>query len=70
MKVCIVGAGDGGSTAAIQIRRLASDARVDIFTKRASLGCPPCEIPLVIGGIVATWDELIRGSWITFQCLD
>jgi NADPH-dependent 2,4-dienoyl-CoA reductase/sulfur reductase-like enzyme len=61
MKVCIVGAGDGGSTAAIQIRRLASDAQIDIFSRRASLGCPPCEIPLVIGGTVANWDELVRG---------
>jgi NADH oxidase (H2O2-forming) len=61
MKVCIIGSGDGGSTAAIQIRRLASDAQMDIFSRRASLGCPPCEIPLVIGGTVATWDELVRG---------
>jgi NADPH-dependent 2,4-dienoyl-CoA reductase/sulfur reductase-like enzyme len=61
MRVCIVGAGDGGSTAAIQIRRLDSEAQIDIFSKRASLGCPPCEMPLVIGGTVATWDELIRG---------
>jgi len=61
MKVCIIGAGDGGSTAAIQIRRLAIDAQIDVFSKRASLGCPPCEMPLVIGGTVATWDELARG---------
>ena len=61
MKVCIIGAGDGGSTATIQIRRLDSDAQVDIFSKRAGLGCPPCEMPLVIGGTVATWDELVRG---------
>ncbi len=61
MKVCIIGIGDGGSTTASQIRRLASDAQIDIFSRRASLGCPPCEMPLVIGGTVATWDELIRG---------
>ena len=61
MKVCIIGSGDGGSTAAIQIRRLDSDAQIDIFSKRANLGCPPCEMPLVIGGVVTTWDELIRG---------
>jgi len=61
MKVCIVGTGDGGSTAAIQVRRLDEDDRIDIFSIRTSLGCPPCEMPLVIGGTVATWDELIRG---------
>ncbi len=61
MKVCIVGTGDGGSTAAIQIRRLNGEAQIDMFSKRTSLGCPPCEMPLVIGGTVATWDELVRG---------
>jgi NADPH-dependent 2,4-dienoyl-CoA reductase/sulfur reductase-like enzyme len=61
MKVCIIGAGDGGSTAAIQVRRVDGEAQIDIFSKRASLGCPPCEIPLVIGGTVASWDELVRG---------
>jgi NADPH-dependent 2,4-dienoyl-CoA reductase/sulfur reductase-like enzyme len=61
MRVCIVGAGDGGSMAAIQVRRLDRDAQIDIFSKRAGLGCPPCEMPLVVGGTVAGWDELIRG---------
>ena len=61
MKVCIIGAGDGGGIAASQIRRLDGEAQIDIFSKRAGLGCPPCEMPLVIGGTVATWDELIRG---------
>ena len=46
MRVCIIGAGDGGSTAAIQIRRLNNEAQIDIFSKRASLGCPPCEMPI------------------------
>ena len=61
MKVCIVGAGDGGAVAALQIRRLDGNAQIDVFSKRADLGCPPCEMPLVLGGIVANWDELVRG---------
>ena len=61
MRVCIVGTGDGGATAANQIRRLDNEAQIDIFSKRAELGCPPCETQLVISGTVATWDELIRG---------
>jgi NADPH-dependent 2,4-dienoyl-CoA reductase/sulfur reductase-like enzyme len=61
MKVCIIGAGDGGAIAAAQIRRVDSEAQIDIFSRRGELGCPPCEIPLVIGGTVANWDELIRG---------
>lgn len=61
MRVCIIGTGDGGATAANQVRRLDGEAQIDSFTKRASLGIPPCETPLVIGGDVATWDELARG---------
>jgi len=61
MRVCIIGAGDGGATAANQIRRLDTEAQVDVFSKRGSLGCPPCEMPLVLGRKVATWEELIRG---------
>ena len=61
MKICIVGAGDGGAIAALQVRRLDSNAQIEIFSKRAGLGCPPCEMPLVLGGVVDRWDELIRG---------
>jgi NADPH-dependent 2,4-dienoyl-CoA reductase/sulfur reductase-like enzyme len=61
MKVCVIGTGDGGSTAANQLRRLASDAQIDSFSQRAELGVPPCEMPLVIGGTIATWNELVRG---------
>ncbi|GAI33596.1 unnamed protein product [marine sediment metagenome] len=38
MRVCIVGAGDGGGVAANQLRRLDSEAQIDIFSKRAE-GC-------------------------------
>ena len=61
MKVCIIGTGDGGATAANQVSRLDSEAQIDAFSNREMLGCPPCEMPLVIGGAVATWEELIRG---------
>jgi len=61
MKVCIIGAGDSGAIAALQIRRLENNAEISIFSKRADLGCPPCEMPLVLSGTVAHWEELIRG---------
>ena len=61
MRVCIVGTGDGGATAATQVRRLDSKAQIDVFSKRANLGCPPCPMVLVLSGSIATWDELIRG---------
>jgi len=61
MRICIIGAGDAGATAANQIRRLDGKAQIDVFSRRAELGVPPCEMPLVIGKDVASWDELVRG---------
>jgi NADPH-dependent 2,4-dienoyl-CoA reductase/sulfur reductase-like enzyme len=61
MKICIIGTGDAGATAANQIRRLDGEAQIDAFSRRAELGVPPCEMPLVIGGDIASWDELVRG---------
>jgi NADPH-dependent 2,4-dienoyl-CoA reductase/sulfur reductase-like enzyme len=61
VKVCIIGAGDAGAIAALQIRRLENNAEINIFSKRAELGCPPCEMPLVLSGTVAHWEELVRG---------
>lgn len=61
MKVGIIGTGDGGSTAASQVRRLDSETQIDAFSSRNMLGIPPCEMPLVLGGSIATWDELVRG---------
>jgi NADPH-dependent 2,4-dienoyl-CoA reductase/sulfur reductase-like enzyme len=61
MKVCIIGAGDAGAIAALQIRCLDSKAEIDVFSKSAELGCPACEMPLVLRGSVAHWEELVRG---------
>jgi NADPH-dependent 2,4-dienoyl-CoA reductase/sulfur reductase-like enzyme len=65
MKVCIIGAGDAGAIAALQTRRLRSDAQIDVFNKRKELGCNPCEIPLVLSGTISKWDDLYRGYRIT-----
>jgi CoA-dependent NAD(P)H sulfur oxidoreductase len=61
MRVCIIGAGDAGAIAALQIRRLSSEAEIDVFSKRQELGCNPCEIPLVLSGAVSKWEDLYRG---------
>jgi NADPH-dependent 2,4-dienoyl-CoA reductase/sulfur reductase-like enzyme len=61
MEVCIIGSGDAGAIAALQIRRLSSQAQIDVFNKREELGCNPCEIPLVLSGSVSKWEDLYRG---------
>ena len=61
MKICVIGAGDGGAIAANEIRRLNSDVQIDVFSQRVGLGCPPCPMPMVIGGAIATWEGLIHG---------
>lgn len=61
MNICIIGTGDSGSTAAMQVRNLDPAAQIDMFNRRASLGCPPCEMPLVIAGAVGSWQDLVRG---------
>jgi len=65
MRVCIIGAGDAGAIAALQIRRLSSEAQIDVFNKRKELGCNPCEVPLVLSGIVSKWEDLYRGYRVT-----
>jgi NADH oxidase (H2O2-forming) len=65
MKVCIIGAGDAGAIAALQVRRLDSKAQIDVFSKRQELGCNPCEIPLVLSGAVSKWEDLYRGYRVT-----
>jgi NADPH-dependent 2,4-dienoyl-CoA reductase/sulfur reductase-like enzyme len=65
MRVCVIGAGDAGAIAALQVRRLNSEAQIDAFSKRAELGCNPCEIPLVLSGTVSKWEDLYRGYRVT-----
>jgi NADPH-dependent 2,4-dienoyl-CoA reductase/sulfur reductase-like enzyme len=65
MKICIIGAGDAGAIAALQIRRLNNEAQIDVFNKRVELGCNPCEIPLVLSGAIGKWEDLYRGYRVT-----
>jgi len=61
MKVCIIGAGDAGAISALQVRRLDANAQIDVFSRNEELGCPPCEMPLVLNGTIERWEDLYRG---------
>jgi NADH oxidase (H2O2-forming) len=57
MKVCIIGAGAGGRSAAGRIRQLDKEAQIDIFSTQSEIGYAPCELPFVLKG-VACWDDI------------
>jgi len=57
MKVCIVGGGGGASNAGDVIRRLDTQAQIDIFTNRDEIGNQPCEIPFVLRGDLPSWED-------------
>jgi len=58
MKVCIIGGGAGGRSAAGRIRQLDKEAQIEIFTKQREVGYAPCELPFVLRGNIVTWDDI------------
>jgi len=62
MKVCIVGGGGAGVTAANTIRKLDQKAEITIFTKRKEIGYPPCEIPYLLGRDIPSFEKIIHSK--------
>jgi NADH oxidase (H2O2-forming) len=58
MKVCIVGGGAGGRSAAGRIRQLDKEAQIEIFTKQSEVGYAPCELPFALRGDVVTLEDI------------
>jgi len=58
MKVCIIGGGAGGRSAAGRIRQLDKKAQIDILTKQSEIGYAPCELPFVLRGSTVSWDDI------------
>jgi len=58
MKVCIIGGGAGGRSAAGRIRQLDKEAQIEIFTKQSEVGYAPCELPFVLRGNIVTWEDI------------
>ena len=57
MRVCIIGGGAGGRSAAGRIRHLDKQAQIDLFSTQSEIGYAPCEPPFVLKGLV-DWDDI------------
>lgn len=57
MRVCIIGGGAGGRSAAGRIRQLDGGAHIDLFSTQSEIGYAPCEPPFVLRGM-ARWDDI------------
>ena len=59
MRVVIVGAGAAGLTLASNIRKNDKETEIIIFTKNDEISYSPCAIPLVFGGCIESFDDII-----------
>lgn len=59
MRVVIVGAGAAGLTLASNIRNNDEETEIVIFTKRDDIAYSPCAIPLVFGGYIDSFEDII-----------
>lgn len=59
MRIVIVGAGAAGLTLASNIRKNDEETEIIIFTKSEDIAYSPCAIPLVLGGCIESFDDII-----------
>jgi NADH oxidase (H2O2-forming) len=59
MPIVIIGAGAAGLTLASNIRKNNDKTEIIIFTKSDEIAYSPCAIPLVLGGCIESFDEII-----------
>jgi len=59
MRVVIVGAGAAGLTLASNIRKNDNETEIIIFTKNDEIAYSPCAIPLVLGGCIKSFDDIV-----------
>lgn len=59
MRVVIVGAGAAGLTLASNIRNNDEESEIVIFTKSEDIAYSLCAIPLVLGGCIESFDDII-----------
>ena len=59
MRVVIVGAGAAGLTLASNMRKKDDEIEIIIFTKYNEIAYSPCAIPLVLGGCIESFNEIV-----------
>lgn len=59
MRIVIVGAGAAGLTLASNIRKNDDETEIVIFTKNEDIAYSPCSIPLVLGGCIESFEDII-----------
>ncbi len=59
MRIVIVGAGAAGLTLASNLRKNDEDMEIIVFTKGEDIAYSPCAIPLVLGGCIESFDDII-----------
>ena len=59
MRVVIIGAGAAGLTLASNIRNYDEEIEIIIFTKNEDIAYSPCAIPLVLGGCIESFEDII-----------
>ena len=59
MRVVIVGAGAAGLTLASNIRKNDNETEIIIFTKHDEIAYSPCAIPLVLGGCIESFEDIV-----------
>ena len=59
MSIVIVGAGAAGLTLASHIRNNDKETEIIVFTKNEDIAYSPCAIPLVLGGCIESFEDII-----------
>ena len=59
MRIVIVGAGAAGLTLASNLRKNDEEIEIIVFTKSEDIAYSPCAIPLVLGGCIKSFDDII-----------
>lgn len=71
-KLVIIGCGSGGLPIASALKKHGADYDITIFTRDTDIAYSPCGIPFVLGGEIASFDDLLMEELkhYTKMCID